>query len=284
MIKKILIASILGSSLFVLAQSVPKAVLLEVGADTATVVATLEGKKWQPTTDSMPESAKPLFTQKNAIKLFTDVGLVGTASLEGQFAEGRCGSEAKITTNTKLSRQIYALVAPWNITPRKVQRLPLNNAAYTKVMAAELAARGIKAPVQMTQILKVDLDGDKSDEIILVAQRPAMTANFELVDSGYALKAHDYALTIVRKLTPSGVKTFVLREASIKTDFDSKKYSEGNGEPPYRFAQWVNGIADFDGDGKMEVLVNSILWEGYGFEVNQWNGKSFAKLFEWGCA
>lgn len=87
----------------------------------------------------------------------------------------------------------------------------------------------------------------------------------------------------MRKLTSSGVKTFVLREAFTKKDFDTKKFSEVGGDPPLRLAQWVNGISDFNGDGRMEVLVNSVLWEGYGLEVNQWDGKGFTKMLEWGC-
>lgn len=281
--KKLFTTMLCLSSLVVLAQVAPKAVLLEVNTKTASVVATLEGKVWKPTTETITPSTKAFLEVSSSLKLFTDIGQIGTATLQGGFKDANCGSASAFRSTTPLSRNIYALAAPWNIMPRKIQRLPLNNAAYIKVMAEELAKRGIKAPVQMTQILKTDLDGDKSDEIILVAQRPALTADFDYVGTGYALKAHDYALTIIRKLTPNGVKTFVLREGFVKTDFDSKAYAENSTNPPFRFAQWVNGIADFDGNGTMEVLVNSVLWEGYGFEVNTWNGKGFSKMLEWGC-
>jgi hypothetical protein len=281
--KQILPIILLNLSLITLAQTTPKAVLLEIDGNTAGMVAMLEGNTWQPINDVLPKTAVPLLKSGESFSLLTDLGMVGVGKLSGKLQVGRCGSETNFSTNTKLSRQIYGLVAPWKIVPRKIERLPLNNVAYNKVMAAELANRGIKAPVQMTQILKTDLDGDKSDEIIMVAQRPALTSNYDIIGTGYALKAHDYALTIVRKVTPNGVKTFVLDAAWTKTDFDSKKYSEDSNDPPRRFTQWVNGIADFNGDGTMEVLVNSVLWEGYGFEVNSWNGKIFSKILEWGC-
>jgi hypothetical protein len=282
--RKIMFCVAAMTSLIALAQTTPKALLLEINGNTASTVAMLEGNKWLPINDVLPRTAVPLLESGKTFSLLTDVGLVGVGKLTGNLQAGRCGSEKNLSTTTKLSRQIYGLVAPWKVTPRKIERLALNNAVYNKVMAVELSARGIKAPVQMTQILKTDLDGDKTDEVIMVAQRPALSANYDIIGTGFAVKAHDYALTIVRKLTTGGVKTFVLREAWIQKDFDMQKYSESGGDPPFRFAQWVNGIADLNGDGTMEVLVNSVLWEGYGFEVFHWNQKNFPLLFDWGCA
>ncbi len=273
--KKILGLLLITSSLMAFSQSLPKAFLLEVSNGESLVVAVLD-KQWKALDDDLPANQKQQL-QRATVKLLTDVGQIGTAKMQGSLEVGNCGVISKPIA--KVSRQIYGLVAPWKIAPRKIERLPLDNAVYQKVMAAELVARGIKAPVQMTQVLKADLDGDQSDEVILVAQRPALSANYELVGMGYAMKAHDYALAIVRKLTSSGVKTFVLRQAWAKADFDVNSTTN----LPPRFAQWVNGVADFDGDGKMEVLVNSILYEGYGFEVFGWNNKKFEMRFEWGC-
>ncbi len=279
-----IILPIFALAALALAQSTPKAVLLEVGTSTAHVVATLENTKWTPTTDNASPATKSLLENKGRFALLTDVGVIGTASIIGAVKPSQnCGAELSFKTSSKLSRQIYGLVAPWNIQPRKIERIPLANATYQKVISQELAARGIKAPVQMTQILKVDLDNDKSDEIILVAQRPALSPNFEMIGMGYAMKAHNYALALVRKVTPSGVKTFVLREAFTKSDFDGQKYADQGSSPPFRFTTWVNGISDFDGDGKMEVLVNTILWEGYGFDVYRWAGNKFSSFLEWGC-
>ena len=193
--KKLFLVCLGCSSLVALAQTLPKAVLFEVSGQSASVVAIFDSNKWLPTTQQIPEK-KPLLGSNPNIKLLTDVGQIGTGQLVGAFKDGRCGSELVLSSKTVVSRMIYGLLAPWNIMPRKVLRLPLNNLVYNKVMADELAKRGIKAPVQMTQILKADLDGDKSDEIIMVAQRPALSANFDVVGTGYALKAHDYAVMV----------------------------------------------------------------------------------------
>jgi hypothetical protein len=287
MMKKFLALALFGLGLLALAQSTPKAVLLEIYGKTASVVGVLENGKW-----SVPErlgaGTKKLLENGATVSLFWKQGVLGTGRVAGKLSpDDRCPFQ-NIGLASRVQQKppaTYGLIAPWKASPRAIQALPLQNAVYQKVVAEELKKRGIKAPVVMSQIYKTDLDGDGTDEVILVAQRPAIDATSINPSGGgnWAVNAYDYALVMVRKISNGAVKNFVLSDNHITKDFDSLVFGNGNGEPPPRFSIWLSGVADLSGDGTMELLLERVLFEGGGVDVYGWNGKGFGQVHSWGC-
>jgi hypothetical protein len=173
----------------------------------------------------------------------------------------------------------YAISAPWKPVPRAVQALPTSSAPYLKIMATELRKRGINAPVLMSQVLKTDLDNDRVDEVILVAQRPALVLDgMRRVQSKYERAVGDYSLVLVRKVIGGKVTTLVLGERKVTKLFDGTT----DGQPTV-LTQWISAIADIDGDGKMEIFVDDYVHEGTAVTIFGWNDKLFKKVLEWGC-
>ena len=284
--KFFLVSIIFGASLVALAQSAPKAVLLEIYGRGASVVGVLENGKWSNTVTT---PALEFLRKNTSVSMFSSMGGLGIGRISGEpTPNDRCSMQLNVNFSSSAKQKqpsTYGLIALWKAVPRTVQVIPLSNAVYQKVVADELKTRGIKAPVVMSQIFKTDIDGDGTAEVILVAQRPAINVNAENPNDGggWALKAYDYALVMVRKVTNGGIKNFVLSERHLDKDFDNAAFSNGKGEPPLRFSVWLSGIADLNGDGKMELLLESALAEGGGVDVYNWNGKGFGKIFEWGC-
>jgi hypothetical protein len=290
----ILIASVLlGSSLIALATAPDPAtnavlVRLDNPDTTATVVGVLENKLWMGADKISPTSKQLIQAGMQAVVLGMN-GVVGKASIGGRFeADGAPCDWVRSTNITPTVKSpifpAYAISAKWNPVPRAIQNIPLENAAYTKLMAAELQARKINAPVVMSQILKTDLDGDKIDEIILVAQRPKATFSTERrLEPKYETGVNDYSLVLVRKVVAGTVKTFVLGERVIRKPFDQKALENGTGPQMTVLTQYVTAIADIDGDGRMEVFVDDYTHEGEGVTILGWNGKKFATMLEWGC-
>jgi len=42
-------------------------------------------------------------------------------------------------------------------------------------------------------------------------------------------------------------------------------------------------MLDLDGDGKMEIITENWVREGWGGTLWCWNGRRFVKVLEWGC-
>ena len=281
--RHILVASmVLGSSLIAFAQTAPKAVLLRLEPTQTIVAGVLEGKTWTDPDKLGATSQAFIKAGLNTVLLGTN-GALGKATSSGfEAQDAPCDWVRNTTISTVLKVPkfpAYAISAKWNPVPRAVQNLPPENAAYQKIMAAELKARKINAPVAMSQILKTDLDGDKIDEVILVAQRPKVTFDDQRrLEPKYEQAVGDYSLVLVRKVMAGGVKTFVLGERKVT------KLFHGTGEGlPTVLTQYVTAIADIDGDGRMEVFVDDYVHEGEGMSIFGWNGKGFKTMLEWGC-
>jgi hypothetical protein len=290
-----LIASmVLGSSLIALATAPDPAtnvvlVRLDGPQNVATVVGVLENKTWIDPTKISPTSKALIRAGGMPAMILNANGVLGKATVGGRFEAD--GAPCDWVRSTNISTTVksptfptYALFAKWNPVPRAIQGLPLENAVYQKIMAAELKARKINAPVVMSQILKTDLDGDKVDEVILVAQRPKATFNADgRLEPQYETGVGDYSLVLVRKVVAGTVKTFVLGERTIRKPFDQKALENGTGPQRSVLTQYVTAIADIDGDGRMEVFVDDYTHEGEGVTILGWNGKTFKTMLEWGC-
>jgi hypothetical protein len=290
----ILIVSIVfGSSLIAFATApdpATNAVLVRLdNAETrVTVIGVLENKLWMDA-DKISSTSKQLIRAGMQAVMLSPNGVLGKATVGGRFEAD--GAPCDWVRSTNISTTVksptfptYALSAKWNPIPRAIQSLPLENAAYTKIMAAELKARKINAPVMMSQILKTDLDGDKIDEIILVAQRPKVTFNTDgRLEQQYETGVGDYSLLLVRKVVAGTVKTFTLAERVIRKAFDQKALENGTGPQMTVLTQYVTAIADIDGDGRMELFVDDYVHEGEGVTILGWNGKTFKTMLEWGC-
>ncbi|MBR5346249.1 MAG: hypothetical protein IK129_01240, partial [Deltaproteobacteria bacterium] len=63
------------------------------------------------------------------------------------------------------------IIGDFDAMPRKAQVLPPDNPIYRKIVAAWLTERGLPgAEPKITQIIRVDLDGNGKDEVLIAAQ------------------------------------------------------------------------------------------------------------------
>jgi hypothetical protein len=292
--RHILIASMIFGSSLVLATApdpATNAVLVRLDREEtgATIMGVLENELWIDPTKISPTSKTLIRAGGMPAVILNSDGVLGKATIGGRFEadDSPCHwvRATNISTTVKSpTLPTYALFAKWNPVPRTIQNLPLENTAYQNVMATELKAHKINAPVVMSQILKTDLDGDKIDEIILVAQRPKATfSDQRWLEPKYETGVGDYSLVLVRKVVAGKVKTFTLAERVIRKAFDQKALENGTGPQMTVLTQSVTAIADINGDGRMEVFVDDIVHEGEGVTILGWNGKTFKTMLEWGC-
>ena len=145
-----------------------------------------------------------------------------------------------------------AISAPWDLTPHFVQD-ETDDGAYSDFARPLLAALGLAVPNPVIkQVVRFDMDGDGSNEVIAVAEE--ITG-----DAGIYGEEGNYSVVFMRTVVDGEVQTAVLAE-SVVADLSE-------GEFPFILSYAVAAIADLSGDGKMEIVLNERYYEGAGWSV-----------------
>lgn len=165
------------------------------------------------------------------------------------------------------------MIAISNSGPDAQPRLPraqnLNQETYQRAVAALLRGQGLNvARARLAQLLRVDLNGDGIEEVLMAASsRP---------DYGHTPqeKRGDYSVLAIRYVDNGVVKAKIL-DASISKKvvaFSAPGYFE------------VMSCVDIDGDGKMEIIGANGYYEGNGFEVWNFDGHDVKSVINagWG--
>jgi hypothetical protein len=147
----------------------------------------------------------------------------------------------------------------WNPVPRVPKSLSLTDKAYIKIASDFLKLKGIAKPeVKLTQLYRIDLEGDGQEEVVLSATRYSG-------DNSAAAAKNDYSFTMVRKIVAGKVKNILLNG-----DFITKGFDFG---APNTYE--VSAVLDLNGDGKMEIVAHGSYYEGSYSGVYQiTNGKA----------
>lgn len=145
-----------------------------------------------------------------------------------------------------------AISAPWNLTPHFVQE-ETDDGTYSDFARPLLAERGLEVanPV-IKQVVRFDMDGDGTNEVVAVAEE--VTG-----EGGIYAEEGNYSLVFMRVVVDGEVQTAILGD-SIVADL-------APGETPFILTHAVAAIADLSGDGKMEVVLDEVYYEGEGWSV-----------------
>lgn len=152
-----------------------------------------------------------------------------------------------------------------NARPRPVTALPTSNATYREVVRRELVRRGVRSPnVQLSALIRTDLDGDGTQEVIVEAAHFAERSGLFPPPVG---SPGDYSLLLLRHVVAGQLRTVVLGEhLAPRTPWNPE-----SSEPmPMATLARLAGVADLNGDGRMELLVFGAYYEGYSYAAQEW--------------
>lgn len=161
---------------------------------------------------------------------------------------------------------IMAVAGDWNALPRVPAVMDTTQAIYKNVVGDHLQHQGIAAAVSLDQVLRVDLDGDGVDEVLIAANR--------LRGSETSALSGDHALVLLRKLVDGEVREIVLEE-----EYYPEECIATCAPSSYRIA----AVLDLNGDGVMEVITDFQYFEGRGKNVHAINGEEADRVLSWRC-
>lgn len=160
-----------------------------------------------------------------------------------------------------------AISAPWDLTPHFIQE-ETDNGTYSDFARPLLATRGldVENPV-IKQVVRFDIDGNGENEVLAVAE------DIEDSDSLFAQEG-DYSLVFMRIVVEGEVQTAILGE-SIVTEVQE-------GTTPFILSHSVAAVADLSGDGKMEMIIHEVYYEGSGWTVWEYVNDDLGPVFQIG--
>ncbi len=223
-----------------------------------------------------PEAAAALIPGGEKYRLYTLTGEVGASvgNKPAKGEEGPCSDTWYVTLAPfPVGRgSLVAVGGPWNAMPRPVKITGTEQQVYKAAAAEILKSKGIANPkVNLTQVLRVDLDGDGVEEVLVSA------TNYEGFKPGGGMKpnarAGDYSLVFLRKVVQGKVVT------SIITGEYYPQAKEFNAPAEHR----VIGVLDLNGDGILEIVLSGRYYEGDWVEAYRVDGAKIIKLFSMGC-
>jgi len=131
--------------------------------------------------------------------------------------------------------------------PRAVEVLDPASPVYREAAVGVLAGLGITdADPGIGQVVRGDLDGDGAAEVLVVAERLADP-------DGLLASEGDYSVAFLRRVVGGAVETTVVASSVPEVAPLATPFIEA-----YRVA----ALADLNGDGRMEVVVNGRYYEG----------------------
>ena len=136
-----------------------------------------------------------------------------------------------------------AVLSNWELRPSPVTVVGELIQEHRDAVLGVLEPLGILSEPEVYQQLVVDLEGDGTQEVIIVVKQVA---------GDLFAQPGDYSVVLLRKVVEGEWQTAVLETSLAQPD------------SPYILSHSVAAVADLNGDGKMEIAIDAVYYEGSG--------------------
>src|SRR5258705_4814256 len=221
------------------------------------------------------ETAK-LIGDETTYRVYGLTQALGDAKGDKPKSEGEpCDETLAVSLSPKPEKGVIAIAAPWNALPRKPQVTDPTQKIYVDAVREFLKTKGIEQPkVKIESILRIDLDGDGEEEVLISA------TNYFSKDDRVPMRspAGSYSMVLLRSVVAGKVETQL-----VEGEFHPKAYvrKEDSFDAPNAYK--VIATLDLDGDGKMEIVVGSNYYEGEAITIYRCDPKKAEALLSVSC-
>ena len=189
-----------------------------------------------------------------------------------------CDETLTVSLSPETEKGVIAIAAPWNALPRKPQVTDPTQKTYVNAVRDFLKTKGIEQPeVKIDNIIRVDLDGDGEEEVLISA------TNYFRKDESAPMRspAASYSMVLLRRVVAGKVETQLIVGEFYPKAYPKAKQEEGRFDAPNAYK--VIATLDVDGDGKMEVVVDSHYYEGGETTIYRCDPKKSEALLSVAC-
>ena len=193
-------------------------------------------------------------------------------------ADAPCEETLAVSLSPETEKGVIAIAAPWNALPRKPQVTDPTQKSYVDALRQFLRTKGIDQPkVKIDNILRVDLDGDGEEEVLISA------TNYFSKDESVPMRspAASYSMVLLRRVVAGKVETQLIVGEFYPKAYPKAAQEEGRFNAPNAYQ--VIATLDLDGDGKMEVVIHSHYYEGEEAKIYRCDPKKVESLLSVGC-
>jgi hypothetical protein len=224
------------------------------------------------------ETAK-LIGDETTYRVYGLTQALGDAKAGKPKPEGApCDETLTVSLSPKTGKGVIAIAAPWNALPRKPQVTDPTQKAYVEAVRDFLKTKEIEQPeVKIDNILRVDLDGDGEEEVLISA------TNYFRKDESVPMRspAASYSMVLLRRVVAGKVETQLIVGEFYPKAYPKAKQEEGRFDAPDAYK--VIATLDVDGDGKMEVVIHSHYYEGGETTIYRCDPKKAEALLSVAC-
>ena len=185
-------------------------------------------------------------------RLYSSAGAAGEATGGKPEADPGCSFfhlfNVSVAPAAK-TRGTIALGGDWDPLPHTPSEESIDDPTYRRAVAGLLQEQGIANPnVQLTRVLRVDLEGDGIGEAVIAATYYATDEALHALAG--SVEAGDYSLIVIHRMGQQGAEMI-----PVVAVYYPKTEDVGG------FQNDLRAILDLNGDGVLEVIVDSGAYE-----------------------
>jgi hypothetical protein len=240
-----------------------------VDAREGELFGSFDGRTWSDASKTMP-----LVKEGETFRLYSLTGPAGTGTIGKPVPpEYPCEDMVgvPVTPLPEGEGDIFGVNGTWNAQPRLPKIQSTDQQEYREVVSAHLRRAGISKPtVVILQLLRVDLDGDGTEEALISASSKEQPFMF--------MSRGDFSVVLLRRVTRGRAQTIPLTST---VELKTHKIPYESGMPHQK--ETVAAILDVNGDGVMEVITTYRSVYDVGKSIYEVKGAKPKIVLWWGC-